>query len=252
MHDKFNGPSTFVRVFSAYLNYKLIVFGLELMLKLRHGYLNDLALSVLPSKLSWGPDYFIIGRLADNFYLRWAALAIYSFLLRRLLCCVECWGLVSLRGIATQSVFGGPRSPVRITPLQDGPDIIPEFASVFHGNGRLVESLVEFREAEIAQRSLRNLHQARKVFSLREWVPWHVPMTYMITGNARWKGWMYLLLVPRIWLLSPKHHVLKVSGAFLHPLHVYWVVYSLIVIPRLLGALMSDNLLLIGFILGNL
>jgi hypothetical protein len=75
MHDKFNGPSTFVGVFSAYLNHKLIVLGLELLLKLRHGYLDDLVLSSLPRKLHWGPDYIINGRLRENFYLWCAAKA---------------------------------------------------------------------------------------------------------------------------------------------------------------------------------
>ena len=73
MHDKFDGPLTFFGVFSAYFNHKLIVLGLELLLKLRHGYLDDLVLSVLPRKLSWGPEYFIYGRLRENLYLRCAA-----------------------------------------------------------------------------------------------------------------------------------------------------------------------------------
>ena len=117
MHDKFNGPPTLFRVFPAYLNHKLIVLGLELILKLRHGYFDDLVLSILPRKLSWGLGYFLIGRFRENFYLRCAAQASYSSLLRRLLGCVKCWGLGSWCDIATQSVFGGAGSPVRITPL---------------------------------------------------------------------------------------------------------------------------------------
>jgi hypothetical protein len=68
MHDKFNGPPTLFRVFPAYLNHKLIVLGLELILKLRHGYLDDLVLSILPRKLHRGLDYFINGGLMENFY----------------------------------------------------------------------------------------------------------------------------------------------------------------------------------------
>jgi hypothetical protein len=73
MHDKFNGPSTFFRVFPAYLNHKLIVHRLELILKLRHGYLDDLVLSVLPRKLHRGLDYFNFGGLRENLYLRCTA-----------------------------------------------------------------------------------------------------------------------------------------------------------------------------------
>ncbi len=74
MNDNFNGPSIFVRIFPAHLNHIFVVLSLELILKLRQGYFDDLALSILPSKLSRCPD-FIHGRLRDSLYLRCVAKA---------------------------------------------------------------------------------------------------------------------------------------------------------------------------------
>jgi hypothetical protein len=71
MYDKFNGPLNFFHVFPAYLYHKFIVLSLELILKLRHGYFDDLTLGVLPRKLSRCPD-FIHYRLIESLYYRCA------------------------------------------------------------------------------------------------------------------------------------------------------------------------------------
>ena len=72
MYDKFNGPLIFFHVFPAYLYHKFVVLGLELILKLRHWYFEDLTLGVLPRKLSRCPDV-IHGRLRESLFHRWAA-----------------------------------------------------------------------------------------------------------------------------------------------------------------------------------